>query len=142
LAEIKGAGLAGEAVPLLASWRSAVEVLEFVDAVFAGGVPPTPGALKHIAMREHDRGCVDLWPLEREVKGEERDAWTAPLDLEAEGSATRRLARNIACEIGDIVRRGDRVSAPGGWRPAGFGDVLILVRKRGGLFEEILRALK
>ncbi|MEO8112850.1 MAG: 3'-5' exonuclease, partial [Phenylobacterium sp.] len=28
------------------------------------------------------------------------------------------------------------------WRPAGYGDVLILVRKRGALFEEILRALK
>ena len=28
------------------------------------------------------------------------------------------------------------------WRPAGYGDVLILVRRRDALFEEILRALK
>src|ERR1700744_5787129 len=30
----------------------------------------------------------------------------------------------------------------GRWGEGWFGDVLILVRKRGGLFEEILRALK
>src|SRR4029077_820913 len=51
-------------------------------------------------------------------------------------------AHNIACEIDALVARGDRVSDRDGWRPARFGDVLILVRKRGALFEEILRALK
>ena len=142
LAEIQAAELAGKSVPLISSWRSTVEVLEYVDAVFTGGVPPAVEALAHIPMRQEDRGCVDLWPLEREVKGGERDAWTAPLDLEAEGSATKRLAQNIACEIRASVERGDRVTDRDGWRPARWGDVLILVRKRGGLFEEILRALK
>ena len=142
LAEIEAAELAGRSVPLTSSWRSTEEVLGFVDAVFTAGVPPGVDSLAHIAMRAGDRGCVDLWPLEREVKGEERDAWTAPLDVEAEGSATKRLAQNIACEIKALVERGDRVSDRDGWRPARHGDVLILVRKRGGLFEEILRALK
>ncbi len=139
---IADGGARSEKVPLLASWRSTVEVLGFVDAVFTQGVPPGVEALSHIPMRAGQHGCVDLWPLEREVKGEERDAWTAPLDLEAEGSATKRLAGNIACEIQALVARGDRVSDREGWRPARWGDVLILVRKRGGLFEEILRALK
>ena len=142
VAEIDGAGRRGRKVPLTASWRSSIEVLKYVDAVFTGGVPPGVEALQHVPMRETDHGCVDLWPLEREVKGEARTAWTAPLDLEAEGSASRRLARNIACEIAALVARGDRVTEHGQWRPARFGDVLILVRKRGPLFEEILRALK
>ena len=142
LAEIEAAERQGRSVPLVASWRSAVEVLDFVDAVFAAGVPPGVEALTHVPMRAQDRGCVDLWPLEREVKGEERDAWAAPLDVEGEQSATKRLARNIACEIAALVERGDRVSDRDGWRAAKYGDVLILVRKRGGLFEEILRALK
>jgi len=144
IAEIEAAELAGRRVPLNASWRSTVEVLAYVDAVFAAGVPPGVEPLAHRPMREGDRGCVDLWPLEREAKAEERDAWTAPLDLEAEGSATKRLARNIACEIRALVERGDAVldGATKQWRPAAWGDVLILVRKRGGLFEEILRALK
>jgi ATP-dependent helicase/nuclease subunit A len=142
LGEIEAAELQGRSVPLTSSWRSTVEVLDFVDAVFTTGVPPGVEALAHIPMRDRDRGCVDLWPLEREVKGEERDAWTAPLDIEAEHSATRRLAANIACEVAALVARGDRVSDRDGWRPAKYGDVLILVRKRGGLFVEILRALK
>ncbi len=144
LAEIEAAELIGKSVPLISSWRSTVEVLDFVDAVFTEGVPPGVEALTHLPMREDDRGCVDLWPLEREVKGEDRDAWTAPLDLEAEGSATKRLAQNIAGEIDALVARGDAVfdKETGAWRPATPGDVLILVRKRGQMFEEILRALK
>ena len=137
LAEIEAAGRKGVRAPLTASWRSTAEVLAFVDAVFAGGLAPGLQPLRHEPMRS-ERGCVDLWPLEREVKGETREAWDAPLDVEAEGSAVRRLAENIAGEIRDLVDRGDSV----GGRPARFGDVLILVRKRGALFEEILRALK
>ena len=144
LAEIEAAELTGKPVPLISSWRSTVEVLRFVDAVFVGGVPPGLEALTHKPMRDQDRGCVDLWPLFKDAKAEERDAWTAPLDLEAEGSATKRLAQAIACEIGDLVARGDAVfdKDTRTWRAATPGDVLILVRKRGGLFEEILRALK
>ncbi len=128
LAEIEAAGLSGRSAPLIDSWRSTVEVLGFVDAVFTAGVPPGVEALAHIPKREGARGCIDLWPLEREAKGEERDAWTAPLDLETEGSATKRLAQNIACEIKALVERGDAVSDREGWRPAKYGDVLILVR--------------
>jgi ATP-dependent helicase/nuclease subunit A len=45
------------------------------------------------------KGCVDLWPLERELPGEEREAWDAPLDAESEHGANRRLAEKIAAEI-------------------------------------------
>ena len=152
------AGERFERVDLLASWRSAEDVLGFVDAVFAGpetrdGVPPPEGAERvlHLAMRQGHRGCVDIWPLAVQPKGAEREAWTAPLDVEPEASANRQLARDIACEIEATVQRGDAVfdraltasdGSRGDWRPAQYGDVLILVRKRGPLFEEILRALK
>ncbi len=142
VAEIAAVGRKGASVPLHASWRSTVEVLSFVDAVFSAGVPPGVAALEHIPMRAGERGCVDVWPLEREPKTEAREAWDAPLDAEGEESAVKRLARNIACEIKALVERGDVVRERGVARPATWGDVLILVRKRGGLFEEILRALK
>jgi ATP-dependent helicase/nuclease subunit A len=145
VAEIRASGRRAEPVPLQASWRSTGEVLSFVDAVFTAGVPPLPEPSHHPAKREGERGCVDLWPLVEEPTVEERTAWTAPLDLEGEASANKQLARAIACEIGETIGRGDAVfdrAAPGGKRPASFGDVLILVRKRGPLFEEILRALK
>jgi ATP-dependent helicase/nuclease subunit A len=147
VARIRAAGAQGEVVPLVTSWRSTLEVLSFVDATFAGGVPPGDGPLAHQPMRQGHRGCVDLWPLFREPKGEERDAWDAPLDAESEEGANRRLAEAIATEIKELVARGDAVfdkdlGERGEWRPATPGDVLILVRKRGALFEEILRALK
>ena len=149
-----GAGQAFERVDLLASWRSATRILNFVDAAFtaedmaasvlprgdgAGGLEP----IRHEAVRE-DEGCVDLWEPVVEVKAEDREAWTTPLDLESAQSANRRLAELIAAEIFDLVKRGDQVfdKKTKEMRPAHFGDVLILVRRRKALFEDILRALK
>lgn len=146
-----GAGFRFERVDLLASWRSTPQVLSFVDSAFAPpelstAILPRVEAerIVHQPMRTEHDGCVDLWPLEREEKGAERDAWDAPLDAEPELSANRRLAEKIACEIEALIGRGDRVwdKDAGGWRAASPGDVLILVRRRKALFEEILRALK
>jgi ATP-dependent helicase/nuclease subunit A len=150
----KDAGLRFEAQPLLASWRSTPEVLRFVDAVFepqglrAALQPRRPGAeapatlIRHIANRREHVGTIDLWPLEREETGEELRAWDEPLDAEARRGAYRRLAEKIAAEIKALVARGDRVHDRGGERPADYGDVLILVRKRKALFHELLRAMK
>ncbi|MFN3521187.1 MAG: double-strand break repair helicase AddA [Phenylobacterium sp.] len=150
LARIAAAGAQGVAVPLVASWRSTAQVLRFVDTVFddpdtRAGVPPPRGEekVRHLATRHDHPGCVDLWPLFVEPKGDKREAWDAPLDVESEAGANRRLARAIAAEIADLVARGDAVwERDRGWRPARYGDVLILVRRRRALFEEILRALK
>ncbi|MDE2489101.1 MAG: double-strand break repair helicase AddA [Alphaproteobacteria bacterium] len=157
-ARATGAGYVLDRVDLLTSWRSTPQVLSFVDAVFAppalaAAIQPRaePEAVLHEPMRKDHEGCVDVWPLERETKGEDRQAWDAPLDAEPEASANKRLARKIAAEIQAAIARGDAVwdkelerpdGGKGDWRPARAGDVLILVRRRRALFEEILRALK
>lgn len=151
IGDILDAGRPAEGVPLLVSYRSTPQVLTFVDTLFIApetreGVPPPRGedVVSHQAFRADHAGCVDLWPLEREIPGEDREAWDAPLDEEAEASANRRLARRIAAEIEALVARGDTVFDKDArqWRPAHFGDVLILVRRRRVLFEEIIRELK
>ncbi|WP_411286708.1 double-strand break repair helicase AddA [Phenylobacterium sp.] len=145
------AGFDFRRVELLESWRSVPEVLNFVDATFApaeltAAIQAQAGAaaMRHKATRLTDAGCVDVWPLEEETKGEERAAWDTPLDEEPEHSANRRLARKIACEIKALIARGDAVydKETRAWRAAHAGDVLILVRRRKALFEELLRALK
>jgi ATP-dependent helicase/nuclease subunit A len=148
------AGRRFEAVPLRESWRSTPEVLAFVDAVFASAemrqaLKPRRGgaldeAIAHVASRADGPGAIDLWPLEREEETEERRAWDEPLDAEARRGAYRRLAEKVAAEIERLVTGGEAVfgKAEKAWRPAGYGDVLILVRKRAVLFEELLRACK
>jgi ATP-dependent helicase/nuclease subunit A len=148
---IRQAERRAEAVPLTISYRSTPQVLSFVDALFAKpetriGVRPPQGedVLAHEPFRKADPGCVDLWPLEEEPEAEERTAWSAPLDLESETSAHRRLAARIAGEIRRLVQAGDRVfdKETQAWRPARYGDVIVLVRRRRVLFEDIIRALR
>jgi ATP-dependent helicase/nuclease subunit A len=66
------------------------------------------------------------------------------LDQEAAEGAHARLARTIADEIEGLITRREAVFDKDlrCWRPAHAGDVLILVKRRRALFEEILRALK
>lgn len=142
------AGRPWRTVPLLESWRSTEAVLGFVDATFdppetREALLPGVGAIRHIALRLKQPGCVDLWPLEREHAVEEREAWDAPLDSPGPG-AWRRLAERMASEIEGLIARGEQVHDKDSreWRAATPGDVLILVRKRGALFEETIRALK
>lgn len=151
IARIEAVGAVGKGVPLTVSYRSTHEVLSFVDALFSDpetreGVPPPVGhdLVRHELFRHGQPGCVDLWPLTRELPGEEREAWEAPLDAEGERSANRRLAEAIAAETAAILKRGDAVfdKELGRHRAAHAGDILVLVRRRKVLFEEIIRALK
>ena len=139
-------------VQLLESWRSTPEILQFVDAAFAppevaAGLKPAGSIafpLRHVATRP-DHGCVDLWPIEETELSDETDPW-APVDAEPPESATKELARRIAASIKQMVERGegvgDKRGPPGARRAMGYGDVLILVRRRNALFHEVIRALK
>ncbi len=149
---IEGAGRRFEDVPLLESWRSTPEVQAFVDAVFADdeaklGLRPEAAAdadpVTHIARRPEGHGAVDFWPLEETEPEQETDPWL-PVDHEPAESANKKLARRIARAIKAMVDRREAVFDREArvWRPARYGDVLILVRRRKALFHEIIRALK
>ena len=124
-------------VPLTLSWRSVPDVLGLVDAVFADeaarqGVSTTP--VVHQAHRENAVGHVELWPLERAPEtAPQIDLWELPADATAESAAGRLAARmgdKIAALVGD---ESQNINA---------GDILILVRKRDGFVDEMIRALK
>ena len=148
---VRGAGAAFAGVELATSFRSTPEVLSFVDAVFVSPertrslVGETVGAIPaHIAKRVDDHGCIDLWPLYADEKPPERDAWDDPLDQEPVQSARKRMAADLAREIRRQVIAGvavqDRKTRT--LRPCGYGDFLVLVRRRDATFEEIIRAMK
>jgi len=147
----RGAGRPFEEVPLDTSFRSTEEVLAFVDAAFEGPertralVGATGDIPTHHPARVDQHGSVDLWPLFRDPVTPDREAWNAPVDKEDARSGRKQLAQALARDIRKQVMAGSAVhdrDAPGGMRPARWGDFLVLVRRRDALFEEIIRALK
>jgi ATP-dependent helicase/nuclease subunit A len=130
----------------LYSFRSVPIVLGAVDAVFAreeafAGLSNDPVPTVHAAVRANAPGIVELWDLEEPDEKPEIEGWDAPFDETTETSPRVRLARRIARSakawIGsDVVGDGDHR------RKARAGDVLVLVRQRGALFEAVIRALK
>jgi ATP-dependent helicase/nuclease subunit A len=128
---------------LTLSFRSAPEILNAVDTVFAlpdhfdGLSFEDKAAPKHQSARPNAPGIVEIWDTIRPGEEEQPDAWARPLDLPEEGSPPELLARRIA----RLVRRWNTEGDENG-RRIPPGDVLILVRRRGPFFEAMIRALK
>jgi ATP-dependent helicase/nuclease subunit A len=119
------------------SFRSGANVLGSVDRVFAGeeiyasvtadasGVPP------HESLPGAAPGLVEIWPLVAPAERRDIEGWDAPFDTISEESPRVLLARKIAAQVARTITQGGKA-----------GDVLVLVRWRGPLFEAIIRALK
>lgn len=143
-----GAGQAFAAPALEMSFRSAPEILQLVDAVFsrreiaAGGPPGIFDETRHSAKRQEERGLVEWWPAAPKPPVKDPNPWDAPLDQENSEAAPASLARAVARTIRDWIASGEGVWEQGRLRPMRAGDVLVLVRKRGGVFRAMLRALK
>jgi ATP-dependent helicase/nuclease subunit A len=140
------AGLRFLPIELKHSFRSVQIVLDAVDLVFKA-----PGALRglddpvptvHTAVRRKTTGLVEIWPLVEPEKAAEVEGWDAPFDTTSETSPRVTLARRIAKCVGTWIAGGVRVGDGGSRHAVTPGDILILVRQRGPLFEAIIRALK
>jgi ATP-dependent helicase/nuclease subunit A len=119
------------------SFRSGANVLAAVDIVFKTNeiyrsiVWAEDGYLDHAALPDAAPGLVEIWPTFTPDAKRAIEAWDAPFDDPNERSPIARLAKRIAGTV--------RVWNRQGTRP---GEVLVLVRRRGALFEAIIRALK
>ncbi|RDJ26728.1 double-strand break repair helicase AddA [Bosea caraganae] len=142
---IVAAKLKFEAVSLNTSFRSAPDIMQAVDAVFA--LPEHARGLVfdgserpelHDTVRRNDPGTVDLWPTAANDQSEPPDAWTTPVDAPERRSGTVKLAERIAT----VLKRWQRDGRDDLGRPFRAGDVMILLRQRGPLFEAIVKALK
>ena len=96
----------------------------------------------HEAVRAASPGLVELWDLIEPEEKDEVDPWDAPFDLVTATSPRVKLARQIAGVVKTWRARGDLVGDFPDRHPVRAGDILILVRQRGPLFEAIIRALK
>jgi ATP-dependent helicase/nuclease subunit A len=141
------AGLPFQPVSLKYSFRSVPVVLNAVDVVFQqptaySGLSTDPVPTIHEAVREGAPGLVEVWPLVEPDERPDVDPWDAPFDTRSERSPRVKLARQIATAVKTWIDRGDRVGDCDQRRAVRPGDILILVRQRGALFEAIIRAIK
>jgi ATP-dependent helicase/nuclease subunit A len=119
------------------SFRSAAEVLEAVDIVFAQpqafrGLSSEDTRTVHQALPDAAPGEVEIWELTApDAKDEGKEGWDAPFDTTSETSPAIKLATRVARTVKSWVAAGTRPR-----------DVLILVRQRGPFFEAVIRALK
>jgi len=126
------------------SFRSGESILAAVDLVFAGMAGSVTsdrdGFPAHIALPDAPPGVVEIWePVEPDERPE-MEGWDAPFDTVSETSPRVKLAQRIAGTVRRLVDGHEPVGVER--RAARYGDVLVLVRQRGELFEAIIRALK
>jgi ATP-dependent helicase/nuclease subunit A len=119
------------------SFRSAIGVLEAVDVVFKQpaafrGLTADPAWTVHQPLPDALPGEVELWDLiGPDEKERGKEGWDAPFDTTSETSPSVKLATKIARTVKGWIANGTRP-----------GEVLILVRQRGPMFEAVIRALK
>ncbi|MCR8549591.1 double-strand break repair helicase AddA [Salipiger sp. P9] len=130
------------------SFRSADPILRLVDTTFEGReAAGFSQDQKHRAFKTQMPGRVDLWPAVEPTKDEEEDRdWFEPVDRVGQQHHAVILANRVAGFIARTIGTPlpEEIGHSGSYqtRPAHAGDFLILVRGRGALFAEIIRACK
>jgi ATP-dependent helicase/nuclease subunit A len=132
-------------IPLTISFRSSAAVLDAVNAVFAQpaareGLFVSGGWPRHEPAREGQAGLVELWPPAEPLDPAPAEPWDLPTERRPGDSPRGRLARLVAARIDAMIRSGEPLESRG--RTVRAGDILVLVRRRDALVEELVRELK
>ena len=147
-ARFKAAELDFESISFTYSFRSGAGVLRAVESAFQSadiyrsittdrdGMPP------HEALEDAGPSLIELWPLAQADERKEIEGWRAPFDGVSVTSPEVKLSKQIQAEIKRLVTSGTLTGPKGDRRPLRYGDVLVLVRRRGNLFDAVIQALK
>ncbi len=147
-ARFAAAELAFESISFTYSFRSATAVLRAVEGAFQSPdvyksiTTDRDGMPRHEALDDAGPGLIELWPLAEADKRDEIEGWRAPFDGVSVTSPEVKLSRRIQAEIKRLVASGTLTGPKGKQRQLTYGDVLVLVRRRGNLFDAVIQALK
>jgi ATP-dependent helicase/nuclease subunit A len=141
------AGLKFDPVAFTYSFRSGPTVLQAVDYVFRDeaiyrSIHAETTYPLHEALPDAGPGLIELWDLAEADDKKDIEGWRAPFDGVSATSPEVKLARRIQAEIKSLVASGTLTGRAGDRRPLSYGDVLILVRRRGNAFDAVIQALK
>ncbi|BEV45553.1 double-strand break repair helicase AddA [Afipia carboxidovorans] len=141
------ANLSFESVSFKHSFRSGAAILDSVDYVFREqtiyrSIHIDDAYPVHDALPDAAPATVELWPVEEPDTREEIEGWQAPFDTVSPASPEVKLARRVESEIKALIAAGTMTGPLGRRRRLRYGDVMILVRRRGAAFDAVIQALK
>ncbi|HYD19338.1 MAG TPA: UvrD-helicase domain-containing protein, partial [Patescibacteria group bacterium] len=146
---VKQAGGKWREVDMEIAFRSSPAVTQAVDAVFAN--PDAADGLffkdeaeekqvHHTPFRKGQAGVVEVHPILRPAEQEPARPWSLPLQMEPGHDTAAEMADKIADQIKGWLDGGEELESRK--RPINPADILILVRRRSGFVDEMVRALK
>ena len=142
------AGLKFDPVSFTYSFRSGAAILQSVDHVFREADiyrsihSLDTGYPIHNGLADAGPSLIELWELLHPDERPDIEGWLAPFDELSQTSPEVKLARRIQAEIKRLVETGTMTGSAGKRRPLRYGDMLVLVRRRGNAFDAVIQALK
>ena len=145
--KFEDAELRFESIPFTYSFRSGQAILKSVDQVFRDeaiyrSIHAEQAYPLHEALPDAGPSQIDLWELSVADEKQDIEGWRAPFDGVPLTSAEVKLSKRIQGEIRRLVTAGTKIGRLGNRRRLTYGDVLVLVRRRGNLFDAVIQALK
>ena len=147
--KFRDAGLKFDPVSFTYSFRSGPAILQSVDhrvsrepTSTAASIRWRPDIRSTIRLPDAGPSLIDLWELQQPDGKQDIEGWRAPFDGLAQTSPEVKLARRIQAEIRRLVESGTMTGSAGKRRPLRYGDMLVLVRRRGNAFDAVIQALK
>ncbi|MDB5619791.1 double-strand break repair helicase AddA [Tardiphaga sp.] len=143
----EGAGHTFDPVAFTYSFRTGKAILQSVDHVFRDeaiyrSIHNVGAYPVHESLEDAGPSLIDLWELQQPEDRETIEGWQAPFDDVPETSPEVQLARRVQAEIKALVADNTQTGPIGRRRALRYGDVLVLVRRRGKAFNAIIQALK
>ncbi|MGZ5903424.1 MAG: double-strand break repair helicase AddA, partial [Reyranella sp.] len=142
------AGLSFDPVSFTYSFRSGPAILHSVDHVFREPAiyrsihSVDIGYPIHHAMADAGPSLIELWSLAEADDKKDIEGWRAPFDGVSITSPEVKLSRRIQAEIKRLIAAGTMTGHAGNRRRLSYGDMLVLVRRRGNAFDAVIQALK
>jgi ATP-dependent helicase/nuclease subunit A len=144
----EAAALKFEPISFTYSFRSGSGVLDAVQSTFQppeiyksitsdrDGMPP------HMALDDAAPAAIELWELQEPADRESIEGWQAPFNAVLETDPEVLLAQRIRDRIKALIADRTATGIASKRRLLRYGDILILVRRRGKTFSAVIQALK
>src|SRR5258705_8743496 len=141
------AGLKFDPVSFTYSFRSGAAILQSVDHVFRDqdtyrSIHAENAYPVHETLADAGPSLIEFWELQQPDPRQDIEGWRAPFDGLSLTSPEVKLAKRIQAEIRRLVESGTMTGHIGNRRPLRYGDMLVLVRRRGNAFDAVIQALK